>query len=368
MSRSKNGSLAVQFASLILTLSGNALAKQDFGIKDIHEDASMKLERGTLLSWMLMRETQNEASSDLGFASLFEAAPVKSAQLAYPPSHDLSVYLPLDPRERDQGRCQNCYAWAGTGAMEIALTLQRGFSSSTRLSVQYYNSCRCEGGTNCISCHPLNLQHFVNWYKTSGKAIPWSNYKASFNDKNISEWDESTLDCREIDEWTRDFPIVSIDAQKIDTVLEGVSDPWIAQRVAISRIKDVLLTDRPVVFSMHLRSQSDFKHFLNWWRDGRESDVLDVDQYCVTASEGGGASTSEKNAGHTMLIVGYNDDPQEPYWIVLNSLGTPDGRQNQMFRMKMNMDYRCHVYDAGQVVPARWFDTLNIRYGLGSSS
>ena len=42
------------------------------------------------------------------------------------------------PSDRDQGTCANCWSWAGTGILEIALHSQLGIRD--RLSAQYVNS------------------------------------------------------------------------------------------------------------------------------------------------------------------------------------------------------------------------------------
>ena len=45
------------------------------------------------------------------------------------------------------------------------------------------------------------------------------------------------------------------------------------------------------------------------------------------------------------MCVGYNDDdPNNSYWIMLNSWGTEAGRPNGLFRLDMDMNYSC-MYD-----------------------
>jgi len=53
-------------------------------------------------------------------------------------SQDLLSHLDYTPSERDQWKCGNCWAWAGTGCLGIALDVQEG--TKDRLSVQYLNS------------------------------------------------------------------------------------------------------------------------------------------------------------------------------------------------------------------------------------
>ena len=68
--------------------------------------------------------------------------------------------------------------------------------------------------------------------------------------------------------------------------------------------------------------------------------IWNPDLYCGHS----GNACPEANCGgcHAVVIVGYNDDdPNNPYWIVLNSWGSNAGRPNGFFRMKMNMNYDC---------------------------
>lgn len=67
-----------------------------------------------------------------------------------------------------------------------------------------------------------------------------------------------------------------------------------------------------------------------------------------------------------MLIVGYNDqdaNPDNHYWIVLNSWGTSGGaRPNGLFRMKMHMNYDCTYFDGGNEYSSMQFQTLDTSF------
>ena len=73
----------------------------------------------------------------------------------------LLSHLEYNPEERYQGECNNCWAWVGTGCLEIALDVQENIKD--RLSIQYINSCQydvigispCEGG---------NVVNFTDMY------------------------------------------------------------------------------------------------------------------------------------------------------------------------------------------------------------
>jgi hypothetical protein len=65
-------------------------------------------------------------------------------------SHSLLGHLEYTPSERNQGYCGNCWAWAGTGVMEIALDAQNGIKD--RLSIQYLNSNYNGGSGSSWAC------------------------------------------------------------------------------------------------------------------------------------------------------------------------------------------------------------------------
>ena len=51
--------------------------------------------------------------------------------------------------------------------------------------------------------------------------------------------------------------------------------------------------------------------FDNYWLSGTSTSMFDPSIY-----------NSESDAGHAVIIVGYNTtDPNGPYWLVVNSLG-----------------------------------------------
>ena len=90
-------------------------------------------------------------------------------------SMSLLGYLQYTPSERYQGSCGDCWVWAGTGVMEIALDVQNGIRD--RLSTQFLSSCKTDN-----FCCGAWLSDFANWYGGKGYAIPWANSNAFFQD------------------------------------------------------------------------------------------------------------------------------------------------------------------------------------------
>ena len=249
-------------------------------------------------------------------------------QLERSPGADLSLmdHLEYVPSERDQGNCSNCWAWAGTGVMEVALDVQHGVKD--RLSVQYINSCESAViGKTC--CNGGWLSDLADFYSDTGEAIPWSNTNAYWQDDDAS----CDTNCGSIST-TPNYSITSVTEETIET--QGV-----AQDTAIANIKNILNQDRAVWFAFFMPTADDWNDFIGFWNGQTEDSIWNPNSSCgKTWAAGGG--------GHAVLCIGYNDDDPDPanhYWIMLNSWGTTAGRPNGIFRMAMNMDYSCFHYD-----------------------
>jgi len=122
----------------------------------------------------------------------------------------------------------------------------------------------------------------------------------------------------------------------------AISTQEVNQATAISNIKYVLDQNKAIWFAFFVPTQGAWIDFCNFWSNGDESSVYDMDQFCGDAYERGG--------GHAVLCVGYNDEPgtDNDYWIMLNSWGTDGGnRPNGLFRMEMDMDYGCQYPSHG---------------------
>ncbi|MEA1971587.1 MAG: C1 family peptidase, partial [Thermodesulfobacteriota bacterium] len=253
-------------------------------------------------------------------------------------SLNLLSHLEYTPSARSQGSCSNCWVWAGTGVMAIALDVQEGIYD--RLSIQYLNSCddtidACCGGW---------LSDLADFYSDKGRAVPWSNTNASWqdSDRRCSQG-ESGVACEDIFSLPR-YPIESIETQTIIT--HGVGQ---AQQ-AIANIKNVLEQSKAVWFAFFMGA-SDWTDFYAFWDNQQEEVLWNFDSTCGK-SRGG---------GHAVLCVGYNDeDPANSYWIMLNSWGTTTDRQNGLFRVDMDMNYDCADFGGGYNL---FWQTLDIDYG-----
>lgn len=243
------------------------------------------------------------------------------------PSGSLNLlnHLEYTPVERDQGSCGNCWAWAGTACLEIALDVQEEVKD--RLSVQYLHSCK-DGNYACCGGW---LSGFADFYDPgsggSGQCIPWSNANASWQDGSSScGAGASSVSCESIST-APDYPIFSIEDVTIET-------QTVDQATAIANIKSVLHQDKAAWFGFFLPDDAAWLDFRNFWEYSGESAVYDIDKFCGVPYEGGG--------GHAVLCAGYDDeDPDNSYWIMLNSWGTTTDRPNGLFRVDMDMAYDC---------------------------
>ncbi|MBM3176211.1 MAG: C1 family peptidase, partial [Chloroflexi bacterium] len=271
-------------------------------------------------------------------------------KLALAPTGSLSLlsHLQYTPSERNQGSCGNCWAWAGTGVMEIALSVQR--SIKDRLSIQYLNS-NFNGGSGVDwACCGGWLSDIASFYSSTGKAIPWSNTNASWQDGSRGCGSSTSVPGANIST-TPYYPITSIATQTITT--HGVT-----QNTAIANIKNVLNQNKAVWFAYFLPTTADWSNFSTFWSTQSESTIWDPDFSCGHAWDAGGA-------GHAVLCVGYNDDdPNNRYWIMVNSWGTAGGnRLNGIFRLAMDMNYGCQDGDRDYMF---YWQTLDITYGQTS--
>ena len=313
--------LAVLAVAMLLIPAGGGSAAAD---DDTQSFPFMQPDEETLERWITAYDTAPRFESGRAPAALPEAY------------LDLLDHLDYVPSQNSQGACGNCWAWAGTSALGIALDVQR--YTHDRLSVQFINSCQqrecCRGGW---------LSDFAAFYDSTGFCVPWSNDGAYWQDGTRS----CTTSCGAIST-SPSYVITSISELTVSTRTgEGVS----TREAAIRNIKSALDQRRAVWFAFFVPSPGAWQQFTSFWLNQGESTTFDLDSICAGASA---------YAGHAVLCVGYNDtDPNNRYWIMLNSWGTAGGRRpNGLFRIDMDMDYntRCGI-------PAFYWQVLDVDFG-----
>ncbi len=303
----------------------------------------------------VMRPTPEELAE---WITLYENAPDAAGTISttanqqdYSPgdyegdSFSLLPYLQYDANERNQGACSDCWQWAGTAVMEIQLAYRKDIMD--RLSIEYINS-NIEGSGDCKSCCGGWLDYLAKFYTDSGQAIPWTNYNADWKDGNsvcpgsIVPPDSTST--------SPAYSIASIRAEKVPTQGVGAA-------TATSNIKNVLRQGKAVWFAYFLPNRNEWANFGNFWNNQQEDAVYQMD------AASGTSYNYEEAGGHAVVIVGYDDtDPNNRYWIVLNSWGTANGlRPNGLFRVNMDMNYDCR-YPGFDRDYALFFQTLDVTY------
>ena len=256
--------------------------------------------------------------------------------------------VPYVPDERYQGLVSNCWAWTGTGVLEVAHSAENGVRD--RLSVQYldsnYNGGCGPGWAGNGGC----LADFVRFYAGKKIAVPWSNTNASYQDAQFwcAEHNSAWVPASSI-ETDPHYDLLSIAEERVQT--RGVGS---AQ--ARANIKAVLEGDRAVYLAFRLPDQGAWDAFDQFWRDRPETAVFNLSPY-------DGRTWTSTAGGHAVLVVGYDDtDPANPYWIVLNSWGTSNGqRPHGTFRLSMNLNYD-GTYRGSFAIPSTEWQTLAVEF------
>lgn len=297
----------------------------------------------------IMRPTQEVAglwSGQYNVSNKAYLSPEIATKMASAPVASFSLLdrLKYTPSERDQGTCGNCWAWAGTGVMELDYARQKGVTD--RLSLQYLDSNYKGGCGNSGACCGGWLPDLVDFYQAKSIMVPWSNSNAHYRDGGQDCGACSLVSASTISTEPH-YDLSTISVNTIPTQEQTNEE-------AISNIKNVLLQGKGIWFAYYLPDKNAWDSFFRFWRGEPESVVWQPDSDC------GRPFNYQNGGGHAVLCVGYDEtDPDNRYWIMLNSWGNTTGRPAGLFRMNMDMNYDCSYGDIGY---AFYWMTLDMSY------
>ncbi len=209
-------------------------------------------------------------------------------------------------------------------------------------------------------------------YKVGHALIPWSNQNAGWGGKYsdylglyyppYTRWDccQSANFGRCDDNYPPKMPVDCMDTDPNYTVSsiapliipthDDDYDGEVGKEEAIANIKGALISNKGVNFNFFL---DDFGPFFEFWDDSPEDAIW-------MPSPGKSYSKGVNRGGHAVLCVGYDDtDPNNRYWVMLNSWGAPANRPHGLFRVSMDMDYS-YVFEEG-LNAFGWF-TFDVDY------
>ena len=327
-----------------VTLSDKSGFGLDYGFFSPQDRASLPAR-----VYPIMRPTKEEASL---WAGQYNAAPQAylspeiATKMASAPVTSFSLLdrLNYTPSERDQGGCGNCWAWAGTGVMELDYARQKGISD--RLSVQYLDSNYNGGCGGSGACCGGWLSGLASFYKAKSMMVPWSNSNAHYQDGGKDCGSCSAVLASSIST-NPHYDLASISVNTIPS--HGLT-----KEAAITNIKNVLLQGKGIWFAYYLPDGSSWSDFYSFWGAQPENVVWQPDNAC------GRSFDYQNGGGHAVLCVGYDDtDPSNRYWIMLNSWGDTSKRPAGLFRVSMDMDYDCSYSGLGY---AFYWMTLDMSY------
>ncbi len=277
----------------------------------------------------------------------------------------VSKFVKYNASARNQSLCGNCWVWAGSAALDIALNQTREAEGEEAIGIseQWLNSV---ASTNAVverysgaphhfrgPCCGGNLSLFAEVYNGEGdEVVPADNGGAQFQDAQRSDAQDecrSNVPTSDIDT-TGKIKVGSLSAARVH-VTGGEAE-------AISALKATIGAGRAVVVAIQFANGDAVAEFDSIW-SSEDDPTWSPNSYCgKTYEECNGA------AGHAVAIIGYADDGTEEgsYWTVLNSWGTTAFRPEGTFKMQMRgLDYVCQLSsDEFGDVAGLMFQVLNV--------
>jgi len=231
---------------------------------------------------------------------------------------------------KDQGFCGSCWAFACIGGMESRILFESG--PSFDLSEQLLISCDTDGlpyeNFGCCGGGYWGWDYFTSH-------SPWLEVTTTYGDY---WWDPSN--CSPI----YPYCVHPNCSDVLCSSLGGNEQYWRVNSYSsvastIAQIKAALTTEGPLYFGFEV-----YEHFYDYWYElGSWPD--DIYYYSYGCFLG----------GHAVLLVGYNDDHPNPYWILKNSWGEGGPLGDGYFYIAQDqttiLGVQCAAVDMIQVTP-----------------
>jgi len=186
----------------------------------------------------------------------------------------------------------------------------------------------------------------ADFYSSAGKAVPWSNANAHYQDADSGCGGCSAVSASSIST-NPSYPITSISARTVPT--HGVG-----KEAAISNIKNVLQQGKAVWFGYFLPNGDSWSNFIRFWSAQKESAIWKPDFAAAASMTIKAGEVMQCSAWATMTQIQIIATGS-----CLNSWSNSALRPNGLFYMSMDMNYDCRYWDLGY---AFYWMTLDIRY------
>ena len=249
------------------------------------------------------------------------------------PTHlDLTTYLGVRGKERDQGDCGSCWIWAGIGMLEAKFNkdLKEGafegvqYVKNQKFSINfmegklreyynYYDYSICEGGNPELFATLLSTPVGLNYL------VPKANHNAHSTFTGFS-WDRD--DIRDLFR-IQTTPHVNLKNLELLDVVTDYKNKEQAKLEVMQALNDGYVIQMDYIF---------YDDFYTFWDNQQENE-----QYYYKHD-----SISEAIGGHAVVIVGYDTsdpNPKNHYWIAQNSWGVSTKRPRGQFRMNIDASF-----------------------------
>lgn len=315
------------FLPLLFLISVSAFADEQYSLMKFDLEQIQKMKK---MNAMTLRATSFPMSSS-------------------PKKVNLLKYVSTVGEIRNQLKCANCWVWTGMATLEVRKNIYDKVSTASpnnSFSIGFMNAFFNDGGRNGkFACNGGTFEEFVGFFnngEAKRRIIPWSNVNADFVD---GDGGQEYLDGH-ISNRTKEEIEISPYYLTSNITYKAINVDNLTDAEVIQTIKSNVGRQYPVVLGFFLATKEDWNDLFDFWRNGSDEEIFDF---------GSRAEDSNMDApsGHGLVIVGYDDtssNPDEHYWLALNSWGVSNGHPKGTLRLKMNTNYKSVMNFQGDTI------------------